>query len=293
MVCKFNTSNNNKKVIWEITNKCNYNCKYCIFNTKDDLYELPFHHCLSIANDLRFNGFDYIKFTGGEPFIRKDFIDILEYINSTGRMKFDISTNASLITEKDVDRLKNIKINFIHVSLDGCEKANDMLRGKGAFEKTLNGLKLLKKTNHYIRIGCVLFKYNQDDILKIVNMVEALGADEIIFSIMEPFGVLNGDTSFNTTRSLSEMANEIDNIKSEIKVSYNWNDKINSELLICPAGRDILFIDNKGIASPCTWISKITNKYNLSLLDYSVKEVVKKYNIVSTGCLYDLEKSNE
>lgn len=291
MICKFNTQNNKKKVIWEITNKCNFNCKYCIFDTQNNFTELNYKKCIEIIDDLIKNGFDYIKFTGGEPFTRKDFIDILKYANN--KINFDISTNASLITDDIVEQLKNIKINFIHVSLDGLKEYNDFMRGTNNFEKTIEGINKLKKSGKYLRIGCVLFKENESKIKEFVNILETLSVDEVIFSIMEPFGSFNGDKTHYITKSLSELENEITDIKSTVKISYNWNKDINNKTTYCPAGKDILFIDNNGTVSPCSWISKINTNYNKSLKNNKLTDILASYNFLSSECIYDKEGNNE
>lgn len=289
MICKFNTENNEKKVIWEITNKCNYSCKYCIFNANSDFKKLSKTDCFKIIDQLIANGFNYIKFTGGEPFIRKDFLDILEYADK--KIKFDISTNASLITQKDIERLKKINIEFIHVSLDGLLNENDFIRGNNTFNKTLDGLKLLTQTNKYIRIGTVLYKNNENKILEFIKFIEKLNVNEVIFSIMEPFGILNGNKELYITKSMKELSFIINNINSNIKISYNWNEKINKDLNCCPAGKKILFIDNNGFVSPCSWAEKVNKKYKsiISLKEESLENILKTFNIDSNICLYDKE----
>lgn len=287
MICKFNTNNNTKKVIWEITNRCNYRCKYCIFNAGCDNSELSLEECKIVIDELIKNGFDYIKFTGGEPFIRKDFFDILEYAN--GKLKFDISTNASFINESHIEKLKKIDVNFIHVSVDGLEYEHELIRGKGTFDKTIEGIKALKKSGKYIRVGTVLFKENEDKIEEIVKMLESLDIDEVIFSIMEPFGKLNGDRSFCVTKDLKELSNIIESIKSSIKISYNWNSKTNCELCLCPAGDKILFIDNNGYVSPCTWLEKIDDsiRSKIKVTEVSLEQIISSFDIKKNICLYD------
>lgn len=287
MICKFKTNNGLKKVIWEITNRCNYNCKYCIFNSNSNLKELTLKECKKVIDELLENDFNYIKFTGGEPFIRSDFIDILEYANN--KIQFDISTNASLINDEHIKRLKNLNINFLHISIDGLEAEHDFIRGYNTFKKTLDGLERLKHIDKYIRIGTVLYKYNQDKIKEIVQMIEEIdNIDEVIFSIMEPFGQLTGNNSLYITKSLEEISNDINKITSKIKISYNWND-INTELEYCPAGNKILFIDNEGFVSPCTWIEKVKPKLKneTKITDLKLSEIINKFNINYNCCIYD------
>ncbi len=98
MECKFTLPNNEGKAIWEITHQCNYNCSYCIFscNNKKIDGELTTEECYHIIDELVLHNFKHLKITGGEPFIRKDILEILKYASE--RLITDISTNASLIT---------------------------------------------------------------------------------------------------------------------------------------------------------------------------------------------------
>ena len=69
-----------KRVIWEVTKYCNYQCKHCcasanIVDTKD---ELNTKQCKDILRELKNFGVEEIYFSGGEPFSRNDILDILQ-----------------------------------------------------------------------------------------------------------------------------------------------------------------------------------------------------------------------
>ena len=158
--CLFRIPENGGRVLWEITNTCNYNCSYCIFSSETKKYEneLTTNEVKQVIKDLKENNFTYIKFTGGEPFTRKDMIEILEYASNL-EFDMDISTNASLITKEIAIALKKIKFPMVHVSLDGYSRElHEYVRGKNTFEPTLRGIKYLTENNIYTRIGTVIYK---------------------------------------------------------------------------------------------------------------------------------------
>ncbi len=76
--CAFRIPENGGRVLWEITNTCNYHCCYCIFSSESKIYEneLNTNEVKRVIEELKENHFSYIKFTGGEPFTRKDMIEI-------------------------------------------------------------------------------------------------------------------------------------------------------------------------------------------------------------------------
>lgn len=89
---------------WDINDDCNLNCKHCRVldkNTKEK--ELTLEQAKSLLSQLYYCGTTKLNLSGGEPFLRKDLFDILDYTT-----KFDdivITTNCTLINEKIAERL--------------------------------------------------------------------------------------------------------------------------------------------------------------------------------------------
>ncbi len=78
-LCLFRIPKNSGRVIWEITNTCNYGCRYCIFSSTSRQHkdELETAQVYRVIDELREAGFTHVKITGGEPFSRPDIMDIL------------------------------------------------------------------------------------------------------------------------------------------------------------------------------------------------------------------------
>jgi len=254
MDCKFTLPNNEGKAIWEITHSCNYGCSYCIFSCNKEIIkgELTTKECFHVIDELVNHEFKHLKVTGGEPFLRKDIIEILKY--ASDKMVTDISTNASLITPKIVEELNKINLKMIHVSLDGNKLEHESVRGKNTYEATIRGLNALKKSKNRIRIGCVIHSNNENNLEEIIKVSKDY-ADEIIFSIMEP--VSSQDKSQVKKRDNQDLLNELDVLKdkyeSKIKIRYNFKSQPNF-IKRCPAGDKFIYINNLGNISPCTWV---------------------------------------
>lgn len=275
MQCMFRIPKDGGRVLWEITNRCNYACKYCIFSSGvgEKSQELTLEECKRVIDDLWKHHFRYLKITGGEPFVREDLLDLLSYATRLG-MKVDVSTNASLITKEKARKLKDFNLEMIHVSLDGdLKEIHEQVRGKNTYDRTINGIKNLKYSNQYIRIGTVLYKGNQDRILSMIEKAIELSVSEIIFSIMEPVGRMNGDQSYVITRSLKELEKEIEYYQEKysevLKINYNWSSKIDEHIHICPAGKKFLYINDKGNIAPCSWLVTRSSSY---LTERTLKE---------------------
>lgn len=287
MQCMFRIPKDGGRVLWEITNKCNYKCKYCIFNSGicNDV-ELTYEDIKNVIDALKVKNFKYLKITGGEPFIRKDIIDILKYASDKD-MVVDISTNASLINKSMIKYLKDINLDMIHVSLDGSNKeTHEIVRGVNTYERTIRGIKLLKETNKYIRIGTVIFKDNEDYLEDIVKLCISLNVNEVIFSVMQPVGRMLDDNTMVTTKSLTDLTKIAEDLilkYPEIVINYNWNPNKVNNTKICPAGEKFLYINNKGNISPCSWVVTNSNKYmsSLTLKDNGLDDVLKDKNILN------------
>ena len=281
MECKFTIPNDGGKVIWEITHNCNYGCSYCIFScTKKRVEgELSTEECFHVIDELVKNGFKHLKVTGGEPFIRKDLIEILEYASKY--MVVDVSTNASLLSEDLVDKLNKIKLKMIHVSLDGNKEEHESVRGINTYERTIRGLELLKKSKNKVRIGTVIHANNEDDLENLVKDSIKLSANEIIFSIMEP--VEGQDKSLVKTKSNEELIENINSLKDKYKdIIVNCNfDSQPAFVKRCPGGDRFLYINNMGFVSPCTWVYEKNKNCisKISLRDNSLDDVLKDKDI--------------
>lgn len=283
--CKFHFPENINKVIWEITNQCNYSCEYCIFSStgKKPRGELSFEKIIQTLAELKESGFNYIKFTGGEPFMREDFIHILKHAKNMG-FNFDISTNASFITDEISQQISLLDMSFIHVSLDGYDmQSHEFVRGKKSFNKTITGLNHLLKHNKNIRLGCVIHRENDNYLHKIVEVANDLKVREIIFSMMLPIGRMDKNSPSISYKTAEELIHSISLIKSSYtKVKHNLQSDLKSisfnpviNTTPCPGVEKFLFIDSIGIVSPCTWISETFPQFHLlSLHHYSLLDIL-------------------
>lgn len=282
MECKFTLPDNESKVIWEITNNCNYGCSYCIFSCgkKKVENELSTKECYHVIDELVKQGFKHLKITGGEPFIRKDIVEILKYASQ--KMIVDISTNASLITEKIVSKLNELNLKMIHVSLDGNKQEHESVRGAKTYERTITGLEALKQSKNKVRIGSVIHVNNENNLENLILDSINYEADEIIFSIMEP----NHDQSKALVKTISnnELIENIDSLKekyqNKITINYNFGKQPNY-VKRCPAGDKFLYVNNLGFVSPCPWVYE-NNKNcisKISLRDNSLESVLKDKSI--------------
>ena len=288
--CLFRIPEHGGRILWQITNVCNYYCSYCIFASGPEKIngELSTAKIIKAVNELKEQGFTHIKFTGGEPFVRHDLVDILQHACNL-RMVVDVSTNASFITEDKAKRLASMGLNMVHVSIDGhTKKIHEEVRGGKTYEKTLQGLNHLVEQGMYVRVGTVLFSGNDQCLREMIVFCAERGVKEVAFSIMEPAGRIAGDYSSVTQINKQNLRETIEALAREygekIKVRHNFMSHITwTGEGTCPGARKFLYIDNVGRIAPCTWVVEKSNIYqsNLTLETSSVSDILASEPIKS------------
>jgi mycofactocin radical SAM maturase len=119
---------------WEITYGCNLACVHCLSSSgRRDPRELNTAEAMAVIDELHDLQVFYVNIGGGEPTIRPDFYDLLDYSVSRGvGVKF--STNGSTITPERAVRLTGTDYVDVQISIDGADAAtNDAVRGEGSY----------------------------------------------------------------------------------------------------------------------------------------------------------------
>ena len=116
---------------WSITGHCNYRCKHCYMSAPDAKYgELSHTQVMSIVQQLIDCGVMEVSLTGGEPLVRKDFMEIVDALLAGGIRITTIYSNGKLVTDQLLDQLaaRGIHPEF-NMSFDGVDGWHDWLRG--------------------------------------------------------------------------------------------------------------------------------------------------------------------
>jgi radical SAM protein with 4Fe4S-binding SPASM domain len=160
----------------EITNKCNLSCLHC-FNNSGELCpgELTTEEILSVIDTLSGMGVHKLTITGGEPLTHPDLFDIVNHARNAP-MTVTVFTNGTLLTEDHVKQFKKLNVKFA-VSVDSCNpETHDTFRGKkGALQKTLHGLTLIKKAGLPVTVSVSLSRLNKDEIIDTIKFLKNNG----------------------------------------------------------------------------------------------------------------------
>jgi radical SAM protein with 4Fe4S-binding SPASM domain len=167
-------------ISWEITNRCNYKCIHCRMDEVNDFSkELTKDEVISCIDHLNDIGIYQINFSGGEPFLRSDFLDIVEYASKLN-IKVGITTNGSLLDEQKVNIMKKIKnIEFVQISIDGKDSnTHDYIRGiQGGYEKAIEVIRMLIDAKFNVGVVTTVMKPNVKQIPDIISKLTELGVN--------------------------------------------------------------------------------------------------------------------
>jgi SynChlorMet cassette radical SAM/SPASM protein ScmE len=171
-----------------ITSRCNQACRHCAVYSDSFDYgpELTTEQWLAFFDELERTKVLRVKISGGEPFVREDIFELLDALYKKP-LRFSINSNATLIDERSAKRLSgyNKKMDDIMVSLDGASPAtHDLLRGDGAFDKAVRGIKLLLQFGVEVCVYCTVTRLNFTDIRAVAELLKEIGISDIKFNYL-------------------------------------------------------------------------------------------------------------
>ncbi len=170
-------------VVWNITRACNLNCMHCyaraVYRGSDR--GLSTGQGLSLLDDLAAFGVPVILFSGGEPLLRPDLVELARYAVGRG-MRTVISTNGILIDDKKATLLRDAGVSYVGISLDGLEQVNDRFRGvRGAFQMARNGIKNCQQAGLKVGLRFTMNKLNVHQVPGIFDLAEEMEIERICF----------------------------------------------------------------------------------------------------------------
>ncbi|MGD2249134.1 MAG: radical SAM protein [Candidatus Methanofastidiosia archaeon] len=217
-------------VYLEVTNACNLHCSHCYASASSEENEklLNLQEIFSIIDTLDSMDVIAVTLTGGEPFLRKDILKIASYASQKG-MRVYLTTNGTEINEATIKELKDNGIGRITVSIEGItEHTNDMVRGKGNFRRTIEGLKLLLQHEMDVEVEITLTRHNIEEISPLIQFCKDKGVSGVQINRLVNIG--KGSSLQRYTR---EDCRKIGCLISEISKKYGDYINPNSSLKLC------------------------------------------------------------
>jgi len=178
-------------IAWELTRKCNLNCVHCRAGSDRGPYpgELDTEKCLQILAQIKEVGNPIVILTGGEPLLREDIFDLAHAGTAMG-LRMVMATNGTLLTPDIIGQMKRSGIQRVSISIDGATaRQHDAFRQvPGAYERAMEGIRLLKKNDFEFQINTTVSRHNVKDIAQILNLTVDLGAVAHHIFLLVPTG---------------------------------------------------------------------------------------------------------
>jgi len=216
------------EVMLEVETRCNFKCSYC-FNKASfakngrNIKNLSTDYARKIIKQLSKTGIETIRFTGGEPLLRDDLIDLMSYAKEFD-LYVTLNTNASLITKNIAKKLKKVVDNVL-ISVESFQdKQESKITGFiNALEKKKEAINLLKQEEvAVVRVGMVITKELINNLDVVENFILGLPFDELEF--YRPVYFVK-KKSFLTPNIIEILVKKI----------INWREKTDKRILIANA----------------------------------------------------------
>ncbi|WP_407267091.1 GTP 3',8-cyclase MoaA [Tenacibaculum maritimum] len=220
-----------------VTDRCNLRCQYCmpahgieIVPRKDLLSYKEMYRIIRILTEL---GVTKVRLTGGEPFVRKGFVDFLEMLSFNDLLDtINITTNGALIS-KHIEKIEQLKkVKTINLSIDSLQKEKfHSITRRDVFPEVYQTLEALEKSSLHLKLNTVVQSgFNTDEINDFVALTQHKNI-AVRFIEEMPFngkGLRETKEVWNYNRILSEIKSAFNITKTETEksaTSHNFSVK--------------------------------------------------------------------
>lgn len=258
-----------RMVAWELTRNCNLNCLHCRARSDAGPHEneLTLPECRQTIDDILAFSSPTVILTGGEPLLRPDIMDIIEYGKAKG-LRMVIAINGTLLEPTTARRLKAAGILRVSMSLDGKDSAShDQFRCvDGSFDSVIRAAAMLKEAGLPFQINTTITRMNLDHLDEIYRLAQGIGAVAWHTFLLVPVGrgeglkgeELNAAMYEDVLEWLYAVEKEA-NLEVKVTCAPHYYRIVKQKGGVpksagCLAGKNFLFISNQGIAQPCGYL---------------------------------------
>jgi len=182
-VLRYGPAGKKPVVVWNCTGQCNLRCMHCYSQSTDSrgADELTTREGLSLLEDLADFGCPVVLFSGGEPLLRTDLMELIGHARQFG-LRTVVSTNGTGLTPAVAEEFRRAGLNYAGVSLDGMARTNDLFRGvEGAFELALAGIRNCLRAGVKAGLRFTITRRNADEASAIFDLVRRESIPRLCF----------------------------------------------------------------------------------------------------------------
>jgi AdoMet-dependent heme synthase len=239
----------------DVTYRCNERCVHCYLD-HNDYGEMTTAEILGVLDQLAETGVFFLTLSGGEIFMRRDLFEIIEYARSL-MFCVKVKTNAFMIHEKEAQRLMDLAVNEVQVSIYSHKpEVHDAITLlPGSLKRTVDGIRLLRAHGMKVIVASVLMQQTAGDYVGVKALAEELGASCTIDPMITP--MMDGN------RDVLRMGLGVQQLHDVFRDPIAVNDvddfcappaAVNDDVLAeapCSAGHSACYISPYGDVYPC------------------------------------------
>ncbi|MCX6356945.1 MAG: radical SAM protein [Candidatus Aureabacteria bacterium] len=178
-------------VVWEVTSRCNLSCVHCHVGAGDPVAnELDLREGMRLIDGLReVREFRMLVYTGGEPLVRGDIFELLEYSRRRGFINV-LATNGTLLDDAAARDLKRRGVAAVAVSLDsGRDEVHNRIRCDGvAFSGAVEGIKAARRAGITVQINITAMEYNLAGLDELIELTREFDPAILLVYQLIPVG---------------------------------------------------------------------------------------------------------
>ena len=257
-------------ISWNTTNACNMFCDHCYRDAgcKAD-EELNTQEAKTLLEQIAKAGFKIMIFSGGEPLMRPDIVELVEYATKLG-LRSVFGTNGTLITEEMALKLKNAGAMGMGISLDSmdAEKHNNFRKFPNAWEGAVRGMRNCRKVGLPFQIHTTVMDWNQHDLEALTDFAvkEGAVAHHIFFLVPTGRGK-NIEAETLRAKEYEDVITRIMKKQQEVDIELKPTcapqfmriaDQMGMKLRFrrgCLAGTSYCIISPRGKVQPCAYLN--------------------------------------
>lgn len=259
---------------FHITGRCNLRCKHC-YRTEGDVEPLSLEDVCAVIDQFCDLADEYdrrygakrraqINLTGGEPFMRRDFDDIVRYLmRHRERLSFAVLSNGSFLTDERLALLKEAQVKFVQLSLDGTRATHDALRAAGDHDRVLKTAKRLEACGIRTLISFTAHRGNMHELPEVADecrrhrvsklwsdrLVPIGGGEELSALSMMPEDVDRYLSLLNTAKGSA--LTRFFHPHTEVAMDRALQFQKGGALYTCSAAKSLITVDEFGHILPC------------------------------------------
>jgi radical SAM protein with 4Fe4S-binding SPASM domain len=209
-----------------LTFKCQNNCIHCYAGGPHETAELNTSQWKEVIDRLSQIGIFILTFTGGEPTLREDLPELLQYAQNKGMVTGLITNGRKLKDKEYVKTLEKAGLDFAQVTLESHKpKTHDLMTAaEGSWKETVTGIKNAAQSQIYVTTNTTLSKYNAPEFLRTIDYIKdlgvaAFGCNSLIYSgkanaISQEFAL--------TIEALKELLPKIRDKAQQLNLKFLW-----------------------------------------------------------------------